>query len=332
MKISFNKIIFLIVWSFFIFTTISAQDSLQKGIELYKSGSYTSSVKFLKKVKKNDKEAYLGFYYLGLSYKHQNKTKKAVKAFKISVELNPNYANSKTALAYLSLQTGNFSTAINMALDSVLLDTENHLNYYILGLANFNLENNSEAIKYVDISIEKNPDYEDALTLRKKILKDSPELAANKKDREVYRQRRETYQQTNETLEDFITRVAKSDRLNYWEEQSKSIDFFVEYFKEQKVSKNEKESKNTRNIKILSKPRPGYSESAKNANIGGLIRVMVGFQADGKIRHAIVTKGLGYGLDKRVIKAVKNIKFKPAMKDNKTITLVKVVQYSFTIY
>ena len=89
---------------------------------------------------------------------------------------------------------------------------------------------------------------------------------------------------------------------------------------------------NTTPLKILSKPRPSYTDRARQANISGTISIYVLFAANGKVSHIMVLKGLGYGLDAEALKAASKIKFEPMTKDGKPVSVVKMVQYSFTIY
>ena len=54
--------------------------------------------------------------------------------------------------------------------------------------------------------------------------------------------------------------------------------------------------------------------------------------ASGKVTHLIVIKPLGYGLDEEAVKAAKAIRFEPFMRDGKPVSVVKRIEYSFTIY
>ena len=71
MKTSLIKIISTLAFSLIFGISISAQDNLQKGIELYKSGKFTQSIKALKKVKKNEKD-----WELYRSHTHQKLTRR----------------------------------------------------------------------------------------------------------------------------------------------------------------------------------------------------------------------------------------------------------------
>lgn len=56
------------------------------------------------------------------------------------------------------------------------------------------------------------------------------------------------------------------------------------------------------------------------------------FSFDSKIKHILILKGLGYGLDREAVRAAQNIAFKPESENGKPVSVVKQVQYSFAIY
>lgn len=80
------------------------------------------------------------------------------------------------------------------------------------------------------------------------------------------------------------------------------------------------------------KPRASYTDSARQANEQGTIRLRVAFLADGHIGKITVLKKLRYGLLENVIRSAKRIKFIPAAKDNVAVDKEKIVEYSFSIY
>lgn len=85
-----------------------------------------------------------------------------------------------------------------------------------------------------------------------------------------------------------------------------------------------------RPLKIISKPPVAYTEAARRNQVSGNIKVAVEFGADGKIGFAFPFQDLPDGLTANAINAAKSIKFEPAVKDGKSITVVSVIEYSFS--
>lgn len=89
---------------------------------------------------------------------------------------------------------------------------------------------------------------------------------------------------------------------------------------------------NDKVFKITAKPRPSYTDLARSNSVSGIITLAVEFGADGKVGTIVVIKSLPGGLTESAIEVAKKIKFEPMLKDNKPITIVRIVEYSFQIY
>lgn len=85
-------------------------------------------------------------------------------------------------------------------------------------------------------------------------------------------------------------------------------------------------------LKILSKPRPGYTDEARLGGIQGNVILRVTFTASGEVGKIDVVKGLPGGLTERAIAAARKISFEPVMVNGKPITVTKQIEYAFYIY
>jgi len=85
-------------------------------------------------------------------------------------------------------------------------------------------------------------------------------------------------------------------------------------------------------LKILSKPRPGYTDAARQANIQGTVILRVTFLANGSIGGVSAVKGLPSGLTEKAIAAAHQIAFEPAKVDGVAQSVTKQIEYSFSIY
>ncbi len=85
-------------------------------------------------------------------------------------------------------------------------------------------------------------------------------------------------------------------------------------------------------IKILSKPRPGYTDAARQNNIQGTVILRVTFQANGQIGGISPVKGLGNGLTEQAIAAARRISFEPAKVNGVAQSVTKQIEYTFSIY
>lgn len=85
-------------------------------------------------------------------------------------------------------------------------------------------------------------------------------------------------------------------------------------------------------VNILSKPRPGYTDAARQNAVTGTVTLRVTFLANGQIGSIAPVSGLPYGLTEQAIAAARGIKFEPAKTNGVPKTVTKPVVYSFTIY
>ncbi len=88
----------------------------------------------------------------------------------------------------------------------------------------------------------------------------------------------------------------------------------------------------TTGIQILSKPKPGYTDAARQNNVTGVVRVRVAFMANGSIGGVSVVSGLPHGLTEKAIAAARQIRFKPPLKNGVPQSVNKVVVFNFNIY
>lgn len=88
----------------------------------------------------------------------------------------------------------------------------------------------------------------------------------------------------------------------------------------------------TQGLKIISKPRPGYTDAARTNNIQGTVILRVTFLSSGQVGSVSVVKGLPNGLSEQAIAAAKRINFEPAKTNGQGQTVTKQIEYSFSIY
>jgi TonB family protein len=84
--------------------------------------------------------------------------------------------------------------------------------------------------------------------------------------------------------------------------------------------------------RIVSKPKPVYTEDARKNQVQGTVVLRVVLKFDGTIGNVSVVTGLPDGLTERAIAAARNIKFTPAQKDGVPVSVSAQVEYFFSLY
>jgi hypothetical protein len=85
-------------------------------------------------------------------------------------------------------------------------------------------------------------------------------------------------------------------------------------------------------IMIISKPRANYTEAARRNSVKGTVALEVTFLSNGGIGDITPDAELPDGLTEEVISAVKKIVFLPQRVNGISVTVIKKLQYSFSIY
>jgi TonB family protein len=84
-------------------------------------------------------------------------------------------------------------------------------------------------------------------------------------------------------------------------------------------------------VEIISKPRPQYTDQARQKKIEGDVTLQVVFSANGQVEVQKVIRGLGYGLDEAAEAAAHQIQFKPARQDGQPVDFAGIVHITFEL-
>ncbi len=84
--------------------------------------------------------------------------------------------------------------------------------------------------------------------------------------------------------------------------------------------------------RVARKPKPKYTKDARKNRIKGTVILRCVFAANGKVTNIQVVSGLPDGLTENAIKAAQEIKFKPAVKDGKPVSMWMQLEYNFNLY
>ena len=85
-------------------------------------------------------------------------------------------------------------------------------------------------------------------------------------------------------------------------------------------------------VRLIKKPEPTYSEKARGKQVTGTVILKCIFVADGTVANIIVVAGLPYGLTEKAIEAARKIRFVPATKDGKNVSMWMQLEYNFNLY
>jgi TonB family protein len=84
-------------------------------------------------------------------------------------------------------------------------------------------------------------------------------------------------------------------------------------------------------VEILSKPRPVYTQEARDMHLEGEVSLEVVFSASGSVQVLRVIQGLGHGLDQAAERAATQIRFKPGMRGGSPVDTRATIHITFEL-
>ena len=85
-------------------------------------------------------------------------------------------------------------------------------------------------------------------------------------------------------------------------------------------------------LRLLYMPKPAYTEIARKNQVQGTVRLKVTFLASGQIGAIVPITSLPDGLTDKAVEVAKLIRFKPQRVNGVPRTVVKSIEYNFSVY
>lgn len=319
-----------------------------RGIELFRKRNFTEAAKTLKKATSKNKLDEQSWYYLGLALTQQPKSlKDASKAFEAAIRLKPDFAAAHAALSYVLLRRNKTSEALREAQVALNFDPQLATAHYVVSVVHLYSRAVEEALKESEETIRLSPDLAAAYFVKsqaligiyaKRIL--TPRLGPTpptpEERAERRRQRKEQVAPLAEaaaSLETYLRLTAVEPETELWRQQLETLKVFASFGTD--INRAEAVLFNdevTERARVLFKPEPSYTESARRAQVVGTVVLRAVFAADGTVRNILVINALPNGLTERAIKAAQLIRFTPATIDGKSVSTFIQLEYNFNLY
>ena len=84
--------------------------------------------------------------------------------------------------------------------------------------------------------------------------------------------------------------------------------------------------------RVLFKPEPAYTEEARRNQVTGTVMLRVVFASNGDVVQIRAVHPLPYGLTERAIAAARQIKFVPAVRGGRPVSVFMQLEYNFNLY
>jgi TonB family protein len=306
----------------------SANQDTARAIQLYKQGDATQAIKLLREIVNKHPDDADAWYYLGLAFNSEGIFGSARPAFEQLIKLRPDSADAHAKLAFALILANEPQKAIEVAQRALELGDQSAEAHYAIAEASLRTGAFAKAAEEADTTLKINPNFNLALITGSFAyfnLQQYPEAAVSLErflasspddmDAETWRgqleglRRRTTQTPTTKPATETSAAVSNTD--------------YQKVFNGRDV---------TQKARILSKPEPRYTEAARKAGVIGPVVLRVVFASNGEVTHLVVARPLGYGLTTQAVKAARLIRFDPAMKDGKPVSMYMQLEYNFALY
>jgi TonB family protein len=167
------------------------------------------------------------------------------------------------------------------------------------------------------------------------VFKTSSDSSEVSKDLKLLNARKNAvvFQKAASDLETFLKLAPQTPDAAMWREQLETLRLYAQPAEKTESERNVFISAEvTTRARILKKPEPSYSESARNAQVEGTVVLRAILAADGQVKNILVLGRLPHGLTERAIEAARMIKFQPAVKDGRPVSVLVQIEYNFNLY
>lgn len=333
-RLHLNLLLLLFVLGFS-FEGTFAQGELHPGVAQYKAGNNAQALQSLSLAVKQKEYKASGemWNYLGLAHLAADENKKARKAFDRAIKLDPAKAAYRVNSGYAFLLLRKLDQAQSEIGKALKLDPNIAGAYYIRGVANLWEGKLDSAMSDAERVVQIDPASDTGYTLKSDTLVAT--LGKRIDGGSTARQEVDLLGQAVDTLTLGAGAIPKGQGSRKIDEELEAMKAFHAYFSREvpdpTVPKPEPDPGVTP-LKILSKQKASYTDSARQAGVQGTITMAVLFGASGRIEHTLLIKRLGYGLDEQALKAARGMRFEPKKKDGTAVSTVRLVSFSFNIY
>jgi TonB family protein len=321
-------------------SSVKTSDAAARGIELFKRGELDAATKALRDATKKDKTDADAWHYLGLALVKAHKLKDARKAFENVVRLRPDFVAALNGLAYVLITQSDLGEASRVVDNSLKVEPKNAETHYLRGTIFIRTESYSRALAEAEESAKIDPDYPQALFLKTQSLVGMIAKEIGVASDETPDVRETLLKKVRTRFDEAATALEKFTRLNPQSTDAASLAEQIKtmrvYGEMSGVATSERTVFSAREVTtkavVLKRPEPLYTEEARRDQVTGTVTIRMVLAADGMVKYIFPVTRLPDGLTEAAIRAARGIKFIPATKDGRPVSMYATIQYNFNIY
>ncbi|CAN5760363.1 hypothetical protein BH18ACI4_BH18ACI4_28800 [soil metagenome] len=285
-----------------------------RAIETYEQGDATEAITLLQAIVEKRPDDADAWYYLGLALNSQGFIGRSRPALEQLARLRPDSADAHAKLAFALILADEPRKALATAQRALELGDQSPESHYAIAEASLRTGAITTAVDEAETALRINPSFTAALITRS-----------------LAHSHLKLYSEAAASLEQFLASSPDDMDAETWRGQLEEL--------RRRISLETSPgppiftaTEVTQKVRVLSKPEPQYSEAARKAGATGTVVLRAVFSAEGEVKHILIARALGYGLNTRAVRAARQIQFIPAMKDGIPVSTHLQLEYNFRLY
>ncbi len=238
----------------------------------------------------------------------KNQIKEAKKEIEKALKLDRKSAEAYLFLSVAYKQENKRSEAIKQARKALKLRPNFVNGHYILAVLLYENNEVTKAEEELNITFQQGATFSNAYVLKGLLAMERQKFQSAL---EAYQEASRLRTNTAEDTENLPEKIFLLKSLIEFEQHKKDASYITP--------------------KSLNRPRPEYTEEARSKRVSGIVRVKALIDEQGDVKGCVLLQRLDPGLDVQAIKAARQMKFSPALKDNKPIPCWVTLDVEFRV-
>ncbi len=314
--------------------SVVAQSPADNYRELYEAGKYKEAEAAARKAARSKSGSGEDWYFLGLAEVQNEKYRSATGSFGRAIALAPEEPRYWLGSAHARFYRGD-PKAIDDASTVLKLNANSPAAHFILGSAKLQSGDAQKAYDHASAGISLNGNHAASYLLRGRatILQ-----ATEVRGPDAGERRRSLLRGGVADFDKFLALSGTAVAASKVRSELESLKNFVEHYKgvndpiPDKNADPEAAASDYVPMKLGTRPPAVYTRVARQEGLQGVVVILAMFDRNGSVSDALVIKPLGLGLDDQARTAARRIRFTPASRNGERITVVRLIEYHFTLF
>lgn len=298
-------------------------------VRLIRENKYPEAIQALRKYlgEASHQNDALGWYYYGTALSVNHEFGAAKDALKKSIKLNSKYDPAHSTYATVLYTLGKIREAENEVNESLKLNPSNSDALYLRAILWLNKGEYNKGLSDIEQTIRLAPALASPYLIKAELIMGKVLSAGDPHSAKFSVAWKQGFVQAAALIEKYLQLNPNASEAAFWRERAMALSLYGG--KDNPIACEPATA--VMRPEITYKEPAHYTDEARNNRINGTIRLRAVFDVDSEVKYILPLNFLPSGLTSEAIRAVKKIRFKPALKNGKAVCTFMELEYSFNL-